>query len=136
MRLDRVTGGAAGGGSGNLVAPATKDIHPMATVNQPRVNDRREQQRNDSAAEPHSLTETSPDGSQPSVRAGTKQAKLVSLLSIEAGSTCTELADQLGWLPHTTRAALTGLRKRGFAVTTDRGEDATRYRIVIGGNVR
>ena len=27
-----------------------------------------------------------------------------------------------GWLPHTTRAALTGLRKRGYAVGIDRAD--------------
>jgi len=36
-----------------------------------------------------------------------------------------------GWLPHTTRAALTGLRKRGYAVTIDRSnkEQGSTYRI-------
>jgi hypothetical protein len=29
-----------------------------------------------------------------------------------------------GWLPHTTRAALTGLRKRGFVVSIDRSDKA------------
>ena len=29
-----------------------------------------------------------------------------------------------GWLPHTTRAALTGLRKRGYVVTIDRADKA------------
>jgi Protein of unknown function (DUF3489) len=28
-----------------------------------------------------------------------------------------------GWLAHTTRAALTGLRKRGYAVSIDRSDD-------------
>jgi Protein of unknown function (DUF3489) len=28
-----------------------------------------------------------------------------------------------GWLAHTTRAALTGLRKRGYAVAIDRSDD-------------
>ena len=31
-----------------------------------------------------------------------------------------ELVAATGWLPHTTRAALTGLRKRGYAVGIDR----------------
>ena len=35
-----------------------------------------------------------------------------------------------GWLPHTTRAALTGLRKKGHAIERFRGDDETRYRIV------
>jgi hypothetical protein len=26
----------------------------------------------------------------------------------------------MGWLPHTTRAALTGLRKRGYTIAIDR----------------
>ena len=36
-----------------------------------------------------------------------------------------------GWLPHTTRAALTGLRKRGYAVVHERieGHDSV-YQIV------
>jgi hypothetical protein len=28
-----------------------------------------------------------------------------------------------GWLAHTTRAALTGLRKRGYTVAIDRSDD-------------
>jgi hypothetical protein len=36
-----------------------------------------------------------------------------------------------GWLPHTSRAALTGLRKRGYSVVRERieGHDSV-YRIV------
>ena len=44
-----------------------------------------------------------------------------------------ELSQAMGWLPHTTYAVLTGLRKRGYAVTIDRS-DAKRgsaYRIVL-----
>ena len=33
-----------------------------------------------------------------------------------------ELVAATGWLPHTTRAALTGLRKRGYAVGIDRAK--------------
>ena len=34
-----------------------------------------------------------------------------------------------GWLPHTTRAALTGLRKRGYAIERSAGEGGSVYRI-------
>jgi len=39
-----------------------------------------------------------------------------------------------GWLAHTTRAALTGLRKRGYAVAIDRSDDkrGSFYRIPVG----
>ena len=42
-----------------------------------------------------------------------------------------ELVEATGWLPHTTRAALTGLRKRGYEVSIDRSdrEHGSRYRI-------
>jgi hypothetical protein len=53
-------------------------------------------------------------------RAGTKLARILELLQRECGATLQELIAATDWLPHTTRAALTGLRKRGYAVTIDR----------------
>jgi hypothetical protein len=50
------------------------------------------------------------------VRAGSKQATIVKLMSRPKGATLDELIEATDWLPHTTRAALTGLRKRGFAL--------------------
>ena len=47
---------------------------------------------------------------------GSKQALIVDLLSKEGGVTIDALIKATGWLPHTTRAALTRLRKRGFVV--------------------
>jgi hypothetical protein len=49
-------------------------------------------------------------------RTGSKQALIVDMLSKEQGVTIDALIKATGWLPHTTRAALTGLRKRGFVV--------------------
>ncbi len=61
-------------------------------------------------------------------RTGSKQALVVTMLSRKNGVTIDELIAATGWLPHTTRAALTGLRKRGFAIDRSRGEDKiTRY---------
>lgn len=50
-------------------------------------------------------------------RGGSRQALLVDMLSKPEGATIDALVQTLGWLPHSTRAALTGLRKRGFAIT-------------------
>jgi hypothetical protein len=55
-------------------------------------------------------------------RSGTKIARVVTLLERECGATLEELVGATGWLPHTTRAALTGLRKRGYAVVLDRSD--------------
>ena len=56
--------------------------------------------------------------SQP--RGRTKLAQVISLLQRDIGATLDDLIATTGWLPHTTRAALTGLRKRGYPVTRER----------------
>ena len=56
-------------------------------------------------------------------RGGTKLARVLALLERDHGATIDELIAATGWLAHTTRAALTGLRKRGYAVSIDRSDD-------------
>jgi Protein of unknown function (DUF3489) len=53
-------------------------------------------------------------------RAGSKLARVIDLLQRSDGATILHLTEVTGWLPHTTRAALTGLRKRGYAVVRAR----------------
>ena len=55
-------------------------------------------------------------------REGSKLALLIDLLRRANGATIVDLAQTTGWLAHTTRAAITGLRKRGYAVTRERSE--------------
>jgi Protein of unknown function (DUF3489) len=55
-------------------------------------------------------------------RDGTKLARILELLQRDCGATLEELTATTGWLPHTTRAALTGLRKRSCSVTIDRSD--------------
>ncbi|MGO9432611.1 DUF3489 domain-containing protein [Rhodoblastus sp.] len=70
-------------------------------------------------------------GQNAAPRAGTKQAQLIEMLSARKGATLDALVEATGWLPHTTRAALTGLRKRGFSIERTRDEgSASVYRIV------
>ncbi len=64
-------------------------------------------------------------------RAGTKIEAVTALLRRASGATLEEIVAATGWLPHTARAALTGLRKRGFAIALDRTDRArgSAYRI-------
>lgn len=55
-------------------------------------------------------------GMIPLPRSGSKQALVIGMLSEQNGSTLGALIAATGWLPHTVRAALTGLRKRGLAI--------------------
>lgn len=59
-----------------------------------------------------------------------KSATVVALLERDEGATRAELITATGWLPHTTRAALTGLRKKGHAIERSKRGDATCYRIL------
>jgi hypothetical protein len=60
----------------------------------------------------------------------TKIDAVISLLRREEGATLGELVEATGWLPHTTRAALTGLRKKGHTIEKTKRGDVTCYRIV------
>jgi hypothetical protein len=70
-------------------------------------------------------------------REGSKLAAVVTLLKREGGVTIDELANATGWLPHTTRAALTALRKRGLCIDRIKATNqrASSY-IVVGGGAQ
>jgi len=62
------------------------------------------------------------------LRPDTKQAQLLELLQCEGGASIAQLAPLLSWLPHTTRAALTGLRKKkGYTIATEKRDGVTYY---------
>lgn len=62
----------------------------------------------------------------------TKTTRLIALLQSEPGASITDIVSAFGWLPHSARAALTGLRKRGHAIVRSSLEGTTRYRIAAG----
>ena len=91
---------------GRATAPASEPPRPVASV-APKL-----------AAAGRSTASRGAPG------AGTKLARAIEMLRSEEGATIAELAGAMDWLPHTTRAVLTGLRKRGYAVTHDRSDKA------------
>lgn len=58
---------------------------------------------------------------------GTKASLVLELLGRTEGASLDELTSATGWLPHTTRAALTGLRKKGHALERQKVDGVTRY---------
>jgi DNA-binding IclR family transcriptional regulator len=71
----------------------------------------------------------------------TKKARLIELLNADEGVTVPDLAQTLGWQQHTTRAALTGLKKDGIVVQKlppHEGSRASRYTLAtasVGGSL-
>lgn len=70
------------------------------------------------------VTEASATGPKPS-----KTSQVLELLRRPEGATLAQLVEATGWLPHTTRAALTGLRKKGHAIVKGKIDGATRFTI-------
>ena len=59
-----------------------------------------------------------------------KRAHLIALLERNEGVSLDDMVVATGWLPHTTRAALTGIRKSGKIIESNKVDGVRRYRIV------
>ncbi len=60
----------------------------------------------------------------------TKQAVILNLLRRAKGASIGDLTSAIGWQAHSVRAALTGLRKRGYDIERSVESGASRYRII------
>ncbi len=58
-----------------------------------------------------------------------KTATVIAMLQRKEGADLGDLVAATGWLPHTTRAALTGLRKKGHVIDKAKVDGTTTYRI-------
>ena len=59
-----------------------------------------------------------------------KQQQLAALVVRDEGATLDQMIAATGWLPHTTRAALTALKKKGYVITSDKIDGVRTYRAV------
>lgn len=60
----------------------------------------------------------------------TKNQQVIDLLSREGGATLDEISTLAGWQPHSTRSFMTGLKKKGHVIESDKIDGVRRYRIV------
>ena len=79
----------------------------------------------DSAQTPATLK----SGRDTAPRDRSKLTGVVAMLSRNTAATIAELTDATGWMPHTTRAAITGLRKRGYVSRERVADGDSAYRI-------
>ncbi len=59
-----------------------------------------------------------------------KSEKVLALLKRSKGAMLDELVEATGWLRHTTRAALTGLKKKGHRIERTNVDGVSRYTLV------
>lgn len=62
-------------------------------------------------------------------KSATKAAMVAKILSREKGATLLEMSKATGWQPHSCRAFLTGLRKKGSILKEQRSDGQLAYRI-------
>ncbi|GAA4003709.1 hypothetical protein GCM10022211_14400 [Sphingomonas humi] len=55
---------------------------------------------------------------------------MAALLLRHEGATLEQMVLAMGWRPHTTRAAMTGLRKKGYVIDSDKIDGVRTYRAV------
>lgn len=64
------------------------------------------------------------------VKPSSKSNLLLQMLQRPEGATIAQIVTATGWLPHTTRAALTGLKKNGHEIASEKAEGEDRvYRV-------
>ena len=64
----------------------------------------------------------------------TKNHQIIDVLSREGGATLEEMSTLVGWQVHSMRAFMTGLKKKGHVIESDKIDGVRRYRIAsIGG---
>ena len=71
-------------------------------------------------------------GAAPAEKRATKQGIVLDLLHRNEGASLADLVAVTDWLPHTTRAALTGLRKKGHTIVRNQVDGVARYVIASG----
>lgn len=62
-------------------------------------------------------------------KAPSKGSMLLELLGRDCGATLEQMVAATGWQPHTTRAALTGFRKKGYAVISEKADGVRVYHV-------
>jgi hypothetical protein len=66
---------------------------------------------------------------QPEAKPKSKMSLLLDLVTRPVGATLEQMVAATGWLPHTTRAALTGLKKKGHAIISIKPDGVRTYRL-------
>lgn len=83
----------------------------------------------DATESPAAEDAVEPNGQPAAPPRQNKSALVIELLRREGGATLADLVAATGWLPHTTRAALTGLRKKGHVIDRVKVDGTTTFRI-------
>jgi hypothetical protein len=85
--------------------------------------------RNSRADKTGEQTAASEGMATPRAKPTSKIDQVIALLSRPNGATLDDLVAATGWQPHTTRAALTGMKKKGHSLSSNKIDGIRRYRV-------
>lgn len=80
------------------------------------------------ASQPQKRTPAKPAIANKAAKVG-KQERLRLMLARTEGATLEQMNTEFGWLAHSARAAISGLRKAGHEVAREPGDSGSEYRI-------
>ena len=101
----------------------------MSTTSSSSRRPRRMARESGSDTSPFEPVPTTPSEHAPMPKTPSKASILMDLLGRDVGATLDQMVAATGWQPHTTRAALTGFRKKGHAVSSDKTDGVRVYRL-------
>lgn len=104
------------------------------STKKPRRMAREPQEKVQVAQEPGELPGQAADAPRPdgdAAKPKTKSAIVIGLLTRNEGATLEQMVAATGWLPHTTRAALTGLKKKGMTISSEKVDGVRTYRAFV-----
>lgn len=76
---------------------------------------------------------TEPTAQRAKLEPKTKNQQVIDLLSREGGVTLEEISTLASWQLHSTRSFMTGLKKKGHVIESDKIDGVRFYRIVPSG---
>lgn len=68
-------------------------------------------------------------GSINAIAPPTMHQQVIDLLSCSGGASLEEMSSLANWQPHSTRAFMTGLKKKGHVIENEKVDGVRRYRI-------
>lgn len=81
---------------------------------------------------PTQKKESKATGNKKTPYVNTKQELLVEILSKKSGANIDAIVKATGWLSHTSRAMISGLRKAGYKIETEPGKDGKAVYCIVG----
>ena len=67
----------------------------------------------------------------PTIKGPSKNEAVLALLNRPEDATLDQMVEATGWLPHTTRAVLTGFKKKGHSITSEKVDGVRTYRVAL-----